>query len=1091
MRHAAESILRKLSVVAFALAATAPTMQVGASSGGYTGASTSGCSGCHGSVADPNMTLALSGATSLAAGASATYTLTATKSGVSGQPMGLDVTTSDGAGLATIAGQSTQLIGQELTHASPPRTVSGTTGTYQFTFTMPAGAAAGTAHTLRAASAIDIPGGWQTTTYTVYVPPTAPSGLAASSIQASSVTLSWTGGGPAYRIVYKTGGAPTSPTDGSTLNVSSSPTTVTGLAPATQYYFAVYSKVSAADAFSTTATTTNATTASAPAVNRYVNAGTGTNSGNCTVAGSPCRTITYAMTQAATGSPGDTINVAPGTYNQALGEAFPITIKNGVAVVGTGGDPYAVVVDATGANKQLFNVGTANSSTRLEGVTVKGGRMHAANGTDGYGGGMVILPNVGQAAEIRVLRNVFIDNEVRGANGDVNYNGGNSGYGGAIMVSVSTGGAPLISNNVFVNNRALGGNGFGYSNSTPGWYAGSGFGGAISAAGSSGTSPNAVRIINNTFHGNLAQGGNGGASVGGQGGDAGAGIGGALHLLRTILRNNIFAANTAAGGTPGTGSPAGAANPGTAGAVFHAVTVTSANNLFFASTPSASDSLGTSAVQADPLFHGAPNNLRITASSPAAGAGNATESPTNDLDNVTRPSPPAIGAFEPSSNLAFNLVLEGYQQVAPYVATPASGSGTATYSTASKQLTFNLAYSGLTGAEAMAHVHGPAARGANAGILHNLSGSNPKTDTVVLTAQQETQLLAGQLYVNIHTSTHGNGELRAQIDNVGATVTRALTVSKAGSGSGTVSGTTEAGTVVNCGSDCGEAIPNGKAATLTATPAAGSTFASWSGACTGTGQCVVTMDAAKAVTATFDTAAPPNPPRLGNIATRMQVLTGADVMIAGFVIGGSAAKTVVVRARGPSLTAAGVPGALGNPQLQFFSGSTQIAFNDNWADAANSADLMASGFAPGEAAEAAILTTLGPGPYTAIVSGVGGTTGVAIVEVFEVDAITVPLINIATRGRVLTDANVMIGGFIIQGSGPQTVVVRARGPSLTSAGVPGALGNPLLQLFSGSTQIQSNDNWGDAANAADITASGFAPAEVFESAILVTLQPGA
>jgi hypothetical protein len=234
-----------------------------------------------------------------------------------------------------------------------------------------------------------------------------------------------------------------------------------------------------------------------------------------------------------------------------------------------------------------------------------------------------------------------------------------------------------------------------------------------------------------------------------------------------------------------------------------------------------------------------------------------------------------------------------------------------------------------------------------------------------------------------------------------------------------------------------------------------------------------------------------NPPRLANISTRMQVLTGSDVMIGGFVIGGSAPKTVVVRARGPSLTAAGVPGALANPQLQLFSGSTQIAVSDNWATAANAADLTASGFAPAEADEAAILVTLNPGAYTAIVSGVGGTTGVAIVEVFEVDAVTVPLINIATRGKVLTGADVMIGGFIIQGSSPQAVVVRARGPSLTLVGVPGALANPQLQLFSGANRIAFNDNWAEAANAADITASGFAPSEPLESAILVTLQPGA
>jgi len=200
---------------------------------------------------------------------------------------------------------------------------------------------------------------------------------------------------------------------------------------------------------------------------------------------------------------------------------------------------------------------------------------------------------------------------------------------------------------------------------------------------------------------------------------------------------------------------------------------------------------------------------------------------------------------------------------------------------------------------------------------------------------------------------------------------------------------------------------------------------------------------------------------------------------------------VVVRARGPSLIPLGVVNALANPLLQLYTGQTQLAVNDNWQEAANAAAIQASGFAPSNALESAILTTLAPGAYTAIVTGAGGGTGVGIVEVFEVDSQWVPLANIATRGRVLTGEDVMIGGFIIQGSGPQNVVVRARGPSLSATGVPNVLANPMLQLFSGQTQIGINDNWQDAANAAQIQASGFAPADPLEAAILSTLQPGA
>ncbi|MBK7660142.1 MAG: Ig-like domain repeat protein [Betaproteobacteria bacterium] len=196
-------------------------------------------------------------------------------------------------------------------------------------------------------------------------------------------------------------------------------------------------------------------------------------------------------------------------------------------------------------------------------------------------------------------------------------------------------------------------------------------------------------------------------------------------------------------------------------------------------------------------------------------------------------------------------------------------------------------------------------------------------------------------------------------------------------------------------------------------------------------------------------ATPAGIPRLVNIATRLPVLTGDDVLIGGFIIGGTQPKTVVVRARGPSLAASGVSGALANPVLQLFAGATSIAANDDWGTAANAAALQASGYAPANVFESAILTTLGPGAYTAIVTGAGGLTGVGIVEVFEVDRPEVPLVNIATRGRVLTGNDVMIGGFIIQGDAPQTVVIRARGPSLVPFGIANALGDPVLQLFFG------------------------------------------
>ncbi len=230
---------------------------------------------------------------------------------------------------------------------------------------------------------------------------------------------------------------------------------------------------------------------------------------------------------------------------------------------------------------------------------------------------------------------------------------------------------------------------------------------------------------------------------------------------------------------------------------------------------------------------------------------------------------------------------------------------------------------------------------------------------------------------------------------------------------------------------------------------------------------------------------------LSNISTRAQAQTGDNVTIGGFVISGSTPKTVLIRARGPSLAALGVPGVLANPTVTLYSGSTALATNDNWGSASNQAAIAATGLAPTNAQESAILTTLSPGAYTAIVSGVAGSTGIGIVEVIEIDRPESQLINISTRGQVQTGDSVMIGGFVISGSTPKTVLIRARGPSLVALGVPGVLANPTVTLYSGSTALATNDNWGSASNQAAIVATGLAPTNAQESAILTTLNPGA
>jgi hypothetical protein len=252
--------------------------------------------------------------------------------------------------------------------------------------------------------------------------------------------------------------------------------------------------------------------------------------------------------------------------------------------------------------------------------------------------------------------------------------------------------------------------------------------------------------------------------------------------------------------------------------------------------------------------------------------------------------------------------------------------------------------------------------------------------------------------------------------------------------------------------------------------------------------------------------APPRPPRLVNISTRGLVQTGDNVMIGGFVISGTQPKKVIIHAGGPSLAQFGLA-ALSDPNLQLYDSSgAVIAKNDNWQTTEifgiitsdQVSDIQNSGHAPSEAADSAIIVTLAPGAYTAIVSGVNGATGIGIVEVFDLDTGS-RLVNISTRGLVQTGDNVLIGGFVISGTQPEKVIIHAGGPSLAQFGLA-ALSDPNLQLYDSSgAVIAKNDNWQTTEifgiitsdQVSDIQNSGHAPSEAADSAIIVTLDPGA
>jgi hypothetical protein len=225
---------------------------------------------------------------------------------------------------------------------------------------------------------------------------------------------------------------------------------------------------------------------------------------------------------------------------------------------------------------------------------------------------------------------------------------------------------------------------------------------------------------------------------------------------------------------------------------------------------------------------------------------------------------------------------------------------------------------------------------------------------------------------------------------------------------------------------------------------------------------------------------------LANISTRLPVGSGDNVLIAGFTITGSQPKKVIVRGLGPLLP---VNANLADPTLELHDSFGGIAAgNDNWRDAQQD-ELKATTIPPVNDYDSAIVKSLAPGAYTAVLAGKGITTGVGLVEVYDLDLMADSrLANIATRGRVGEGDDVLICGTIAVGNGTTTVLFRALGPS---TGVPGALNDPTLELHDGQgATIATNDNWQDT-QAAAIQNTTIPPNDPREAAILRDLTPGA
>jgi hypothetical protein len=231
-----------------------------------------------------------------------------------------------------------------------------------------------------------------------------------------------------------------------------------------------------------------------------------------------------------------------------------------------------------------------------------------------------------------------------------------------------------------------------------------------------------------------------------------------------------------------------------------------------------------------------------------------------------------------------------------------------------------------------------------------------------------------------------------------------------------------------------------------------------------------------------------------NLSTRGLVSSGDNVLIGGFIVTGAEPKSMVLRALGPSLSGFGVSGVLRDPVLSVYNSSGNlIVMNDNWQSDVNHFAVEANGLAPTNPLESAVLMTLAPGAYTVIVTGTRATSGVGLVELYDISPLSnSKLGNTSTRGSVGTGDNVLIGGFIIGDVDSATVVVRVLGPTLATYGVSGVLSDPALTIYdSNGSVLASNDNWQTNVNAIDIRRNRLAPPNPSESALVLHLPAGA
>lgn len=254
-------------------------------------------------------------------------------------------------------------------------------------------------------------------------------------------------------------------------------------------------------------------------------------------------------------------------------------------------------------------------------------------------------------------------------------------------------------------------------------------------------------------------------------------------------------------------------------------------------------------------------------------------------------------------------------------------------------------------------------------------------------------------------------------------------------------------------------------------------------------------------------ATPADTGRLINLAVRTNAGTGAETLIVGFAVGGagtSGPKPLLVRGVGPSLAQFGLTGVLADPSATVFQGTATVVTNDNWGGAAAIADRAAQvgafQLAAADSLDAALAFSPAPESYTVQITGRNNGTGIALAEIYDATALasfvaaTPRLTNVSARTRVGTGGDILIAGFVVGGTTAKTVLIRAIGPTLADFGVTGALADPRLQLFSGTTLLRENNDWGGDAQLTTVGGSvgafALANATSKDAVLLVTLAPG-